>query len=333
MAFPTLIKTGLQTLGSDIYGNAMNATGNFLNGFVSEFFADRARKKNYEYNEKAANEADKRQRAQYQDLYSPQAQMEQYAAAGLSPSMMMSGGQSAVGGTPHGPLGGLSGPMPSASGGNSLQGPQIANLLEDAKGKAIENAMKEITKNMQEIKATKLKYENELLMTYLYDDKGNKSSLGDHAQKSKSFAEFKKDVMKQDISDTLAQYINSENGEDALRAIYKSRHELENDIAVLSSSKMNAQVMEKVSRLLYNSDYAEQNRDATLNNLKQISESADLTATQKEAFNNLIGKLGDGTFKDIVVVLMSILSNFQHSQIKLNTGGQSFVTNNTENNW
>lgn len=51
-----------------------------------------AREENYKYGEIAAKNADKRTRALYNDLQSPYALLQQYKEAGLSPSMMFSGG-------------------------------------------------------------------------------------------------------------------------------------------------------------------------------------------------------------------------------------------------
>lgn len=51
-----------------------------------------ARSENYAYNEMAANNADKRQRAQFNDMYSYSAQVREMKKAGLSPSMTFGGG-------------------------------------------------------------------------------------------------------------------------------------------------------------------------------------------------------------------------------------------------
>lgn len=127
-----------KVVGTDVYTNMVNAGGSLINGFVNEFFTDRARQKNYEMNEKAAKEADKRQRAQYNDLYSPEAMLQQYRAAGLSPSMMMSGGAPVVGGTAAGSQGGTSGGYPSA-GKNGSSNPLIALQMEEIKSQIEKN--------------------------------------------------------------------------------------------------------------------------------------------------------------------------------------------------
>lgn len=50
--------------------------------------AARAAERNFEYNEKAAQNADERTRALYRDIYSPEARIEQLKEAGLSPSLL-----------------------------------------------------------------------------------------------------------------------------------------------------------------------------------------------------------------------------------------------------
>ena len=75
-----------QIIGSGISG--------LINNAMSGWRESQAREENYKIGEKAAQNADKRTRALYWDLQSPQALLEQYKAAGLSPSMMFSGGGS-----------------------------------------------------------------------------------------------------------------------------------------------------------------------------------------------------------------------------------------------
>lgn len=139
------IKNGVNSITGNIFPTAINAGQSMLGGFVNEFFADRARQKNFEINEKAAQAADRRQRKMYEDLSSPQAMLRQYAAAGLSPSMMMSGGQSAIGSNAAGNMAsGASGGYPSAGVGNPLLELQMQQLKAN-----IEN-IKADTENKQQ---------------------------------------------------------------------------------------------------------------------------------------------------------------------------------------
>lgn len=63
-----------------------------MNNSMSQWRETLAREENYRYGESAARNADARTRALYWDLQSPAALLEQYKKAGLSPSMMFSGG-------------------------------------------------------------------------------------------------------------------------------------------------------------------------------------------------------------------------------------------------
>ncbi len=119
----------------DLGSAAINAGSSVANTLITQAFAEHNRKKNFEYNEKAADNADQRQRKQYEELYSPQAMMEQYAAAGLSPSLMMSGGQSAVGqsSAQGNQSAGIQGPYPSATPIDPLAAAQMANIIANTK--------------------------------------------------------------------------------------------------------------------------------------------------------------------------------------------------------
>lgn len=102
---------------------------------IDQAFTEFNRGRNFYYNEKAAKNADSRQRKQYDELYSPQATLEQYAAAGLSPSMMMSGGQPAVGqsSAQGNQSSGIQGAYPSGQIIDPLEMAQIKNIMAATK--------------------------------------------------------------------------------------------------------------------------------------------------------------------------------------------------------
>lgn len=82
---------------SAVYGLGTGILNGYLNNKWAAQREAAARLDNYEYGEMAADNADERTRNLYADLYSPQAQMEQIKAAGLSPSLF------------YGDMGGISG--------------------------------------------------------------------------------------------------------------------------------------------------------------------------------------------------------------------------------
>lgn len=124
-------KFGVDVLGS-LIGSGINAG-----------FDELARARNFEYNEKAADNADKRLRAQFHDLYSYGAQKKQMEQAGLSPSLMFSKGAGGQGGAS----------APQGAGASGVQGNHVTldpmsqaemdALREQTRGQKIENDMKQ----------------------------------------------------------------------------------------------------------------------------------------------------------------------------------------------
>lgn len=79
-------------MGNNLLQTGTNIITSLINNKLAEKREKAARKDNYLYGEQAADAADARTRALYNDLYSPQAQMQQIKDAGLSPSIYASGG-------------------------------------------------------------------------------------------------------------------------------------------------------------------------------------------------------------------------------------------------
>lgn len=73
-------------------GLAGTIASGMINNAMSYGMTSNARWQNYNYGERAAANADARTRALYNDLQSPKALLQQYQEAGLSPSLMFSGG-------------------------------------------------------------------------------------------------------------------------------------------------------------------------------------------------------------------------------------------------
>lgn len=149
---------------------------------------------NYYLNEKAAKNADKRQRQQFHDLYSIQAQLKQIKDAGLSPSLM-------YGGVPS--QGGASAPQGGTRGGGSyttpldtammtnientqadtnLKNAEADNLRADTTNKEIQNYIDNLTKdtsvqerqqNLQVLVALGTKYLSESQLNIATKDKTN----------------------------------------------------------------------------------------------------------------------------------------------------------------
>lgn len=124
------------SLGSTVLNNLFGKEIAEDNYWYAKKLAQEDRAENYYYNEQAAINADARARKMYNDIYSPEALLNQYYKAGLSPSLMF-GGTPGQGGTTGAQGAGAGGPMTQFTprqmyGIDPLVGAQIANLLAEA---------------------------------------------------------------------------------------------------------------------------------------------------------------------------------------------------------
>lgn len=95
-----------------ILGGLMSAMGTIASQAMANKRAEQDRAQNFMLNEQAAAAADARTRKLYQDLQSPEALLEQYRKAGLSPSLMLGNG------------GGVSGQVSQGAQGSGVSGLQ-----------------------------------------------------------------------------------------------------------------------------------------------------------------------------------------------------------------
>ena len=103
---PVSANPALAGMGGSIAGTIVGGAMSLLGNYIQQKYYERNLKSQFDYNEQAAENADKRQRALYYDLYSPEAQKQMYINAGFSPSILYSGGAtSSQGATPHGAQG------------------------------------------------------------------------------------------------------------------------------------------------------------------------------------------------------------------------------------
>lgn len=116
----------LANIGWDIAKTDIN------NGAATQRERD-ARRENFEYNEQAANNSDMRTRLLYQDLYSPQAQVQQLKEAGLSPSVYYNGGAAGMSGQTGAQGAGAAGISPNVFGLGELDFSQIAKTIAETR--------------------------------------------------------------------------------------------------------------------------------------------------------------------------------------------------------
>lgn len=120
--------------GEAAFGAGLGIISSLISNKLAANREATARAENYRYNELSAQNADARTRALYEDYQSPQALLQQYKAAGLSPSLMFAQGAAGAGGMTQGAQGsGASGIAPTTYGAQLLEGTQIALMQAQAR--------------------------------------------------------------------------------------------------------------------------------------------------------------------------------------------------------
>lgn len=194
-------------------GIGMNGLSSLVQGAVSEFYTDRAREKNYKYNEKSAENAYRRQQELLNNYYTPQAQMQQLKEAGLSPSLMYGG--SGTTGTTNAPSGSGGGNISNNyTTGDPLVLAQLQNIAADTTKKQAE------AKNIEEDTKTQ-KGENERGAAEI---KKMLSELGLNKAKT-IFTES------ETTAQNLMNAVNSEAKEDLIATIQYQGEKLYNEAA------------------------------------------------------------------------------------------------------
>lgn len=297
-----------------LVGGGINAMFGAFNNWLSSQFTQQDRQLNYEQNELAAQNADARTRALYQDFYSPQALMKQYKEAGLSPSMMF-GGTPGQGGTPGAQAAGAAGLQTMYSPMNIIEGAQLANLKAQtekvkAETKNIEKDtdIKTIEEEMQELMKSEYKVQYTLAMGTVINDSGEDTSLYQIAEECKTFGEFRQ-IAQQICTGDMRAYINSEKGNKILRDIFTSTKQFETNIKQLTTEGENADFQKNVIKCLRAEEYEKKNAETVLKELEAAGQSADLTMEQKKSWNDIIKKLREknSTLADITIVAAMVL--------------------------
>lgn len=324
------MSTALGGITSGIFG--LMQTG--LNNILADRRAAEDRRENYEYNEMSAENADRRTRALYSDFYSPAALMRQYQEAGLSPGLMF-------GGTPG--QGGMSGAQGAGSSGlqtpfmpfSLVEAAQAANLFAQTKKTKAETenieagtenvktdtALKKLEEKLKGFQTQQFETEWQLInSTWEDSETGKETSLFEMADRHYSYESFIEAVRNVQTDPYLRTASTTEAGQKVLRSIYQSASRFNRDIAVLSDEHVSANFHMKITETLNSKDFANKNAEAAITQLRQEISTNELTETQKEAWNNLIDRLGKkgSTTRDIIVVLGMILGNFaSHTGIKI----------------
>lgn len=153
-----------------LFGAALSA----LNNWQSFQYYKKGLGLQFDYNEQAANNADKRQRNLFADLYSPMAQLQQLKHAGLSPSLMFANGTGGQGlSAPQG--GGVSG-LPETFGAQSgdIMSSMLASAQADLIHKQAENVEADTELKKGETELTQARVNN------VVQDTNNKFLIGEN---------------------------------------------------------------------------------------------------------------------------------------------------------
>lgn len=323
---------------ADIYGMVgagLNIGGGILTNYLNRnWAAEQAaedRRENYKYAEMLAENADYRTRALYNDLYSPEAQKKQIETAGLSPSIFF-GGTPGTGGV-AGAQGTMAGVQTQYQPLNMLEMAQATNLFEQTKKtKAETEKTKAETKSINEdVSLKKLEVEIQTFAKSQYEDEwrilnskwetpeGEQTSLFEMANNHYTFESFLNDVRKDEKGNTNFK-VSTEAEIQKLRNIYESASRFRRDIITLSEETVSAEFQLSITSALNKAGFAEQNAETAIQQLKASAAVSELTESQKEAWNDLLDRLGKkgSTTRDIITVIGLILGNFaSHTGIKV----------------
>lgn len=307
----------------NIIGAGVTAAANYGTAvYNNEEAAQRerdARQENFQYGEKAAENADARTRALYNDLYSPQAQLEQLKAAGLSPSLFYGdgggiSGQAGAQGT------GAAGISPNVFGAQAMDFTAVAkqiaetNLIKaQTKKTESETTGQDLENEVKSISNETFRDEMVLLRSVAIDENGQMgSSLYEIANDSWNYDQFLGKVREMYNSASYTEglkIISSEVGQKILRGIYEANAKLERDIKVLSNEGVDADFQKSLAKALNEIDYANKNANAIAAEFEKQVEAANLEKSQREAWNNIINKLKakNSDASDWVIVIGMIL--------------------------
>lgn len=313
----------MAALGDFFTNLGTNVGTGIANTFFGSLMAEHNAKVNYKYNEMAANKADSRTRALYGDFMSPAARISQLKDAGLSPSIYADGAGAGAQGVTAGAQG--AGASGIGGGAGQISPVDMANIrLANAQANKADAETNNINKDT-DIKALQEKLQSLQLgnaqiawnitnSTWTNPKTGKATSLFEMAQGHYTYESFLQEIRENEgsIDPTIYRESQTEEGQKTLREIYKAASTFNRDIMVLSSDTVSASFQIALTDELSKAGFAQQNAATVIAELKAAKAAADLTEQQKNAWNDLLDKLGKkgSTTRDIVIVLGMILANF-----------------------
>lgn len=306
----------------DYFGNlGSNVIGGAFNGLSSVLLGKYNASLNYKYGEMAAEQADKRQRALYEDYLSPAARIMQLKEAGLSPSLFADGAGGGSMGLEQGAQGTGASGMGLPTGVISPESLAQIELLKsqtrknDAQTQNLDKDtdLKVLQENLEKMKNTRYKNVYNITMSAMQKD-GKQMSMFEFAREFNNYEKFAEHVRS---AMTLAgdneglNSINSEDGQQTLRQVFLSAHSFNSELAAFKANKVNADFATRVTNAMNTEEFAKANADAALKSLQAAAATSALTESQRNAWNDVIERLKkwNATAADIVIVVSMILNN------------------------
>ncbi len=311
-----------------------NIFGTWLGNKYAKEREEQARAENYKYNELAAQNADARTRALYNDLYSPSAQLQQIKDAGLSPSLFYGDGGGISG--QSGAMGsGASGISPQVFGAPQFDFTQLAKSIAEVDLIKAQTQKTKSETTFQDMKNEVTKIENgiskrtmELMTSYIELENTNGEriatrSMFEEAEDAISYEEFVNKIEKsfENVgNDDMRQFINGEQGNSILRNIYYAANKLSRDINVLTHEEIDASFQTEIINALRKLDYEGKNAQAVSEELNNRIEQAKLSSNQKQAWNNIMSRLKkrNSEASDWVIVLSLIVDRAMSNYVNIN---------------
>lgn len=327
-------------------GGIMNSAQNYETYWYNKELAEQARAENFKYNEMAADNADKRQRAQFADLYSIPAQMQQLKDAGLSPSLMY-GGTPSPGGMATGQQGGGANGIPAPTympNSNVMAAASLANSVasanlmqaqaKEANAKANnldkDSTIKELEANLKQMSNAVYESENAIFTAVNWtNEDGTPTSLFDMAEDSKDFAQFKDKVWNaSERGGVDEKWYRNEKTTEQLRQYFENTRKFGTNLTTLQNIEATNKFNTSLTNALNTPEFIKLSTNDAIQKLKASVETNDLTTQQKGAWNRLLNKMEDGTTKDILIVGAMILNNALSNYHMPNMQNKTFNTNN-----
>lgn len=315
-----------------MWGSVIGAGITFANSQFNDYqqkkMSEEARRQNFMYNEQAANNADKRFRAQYADLFSPSAQLKQLRDAGLSPALMYGGSGGSGGATA--PIGaGPNGPAPNHYPTSALDMAQIENIIADTKqkesetkGTDLENTVKEMNLQWQQLESIFKTEKLRFLSTAINNNDNTFTSLAEYANNFETYEEFKNKLLGLKLDENTKNYILSVSGNEELQEVYSKARQFKSNLETIQGDLQYATYLKDLYTTLNTLGGGSQTANQMIAEIKKATEQANFDESQKKAINDMFNSIENENMRTIAILLYMVLdkvSTQTHANVTTST--------------